>query len=139
MQTTQITVGIDIGSYQHRVVIAVPMERFWKCLIWLIIHWGFAIFSRAWRFMDTVRDYRSRLQWKVSMVMRGYPLYNVNNLKLARFKEIFPEPAKSDPIDAHKILELFQLRVHLPLAKGVLQEVAATPAENAQLKRLTLS
>ena len=34
----------------------------------------------------------------------GYQLYNVNNLKLARFKEIFPAPAKSDSIDAHKIL-----------------------------------
>jgi len=71
--------------------------------------------------------------------MRGYPLYNVNNLKLARFKEIFPGPAKSDPIDAHKILELFQLRAHLLLAKGVLQEAAALPAENDQLKRLTLA
>jgi hypothetical protein len=59
-----------------------------------------------------------------SQVQRhGYQLYNVNNLKLARFKEIFPAPAKSDVIDAHKIFELFQLQDHLPLAKGVLQAV----------------
>jgi hypothetical protein len=50
---------------------------------------------------------------------RGYQLFNVNNLKLARFKEIFPGPAKSDPIDTRKILELFRLREYLPLAKDV--------------------
>jgi transposase len=68
---------------------------------------------------------------------RGYRLYNLNNLKFARFKEIFPGAAKSDRIDARKGLELFQLRDHLPLAKEVLQEVKGTPAENEVLKRLT--
>ena len=60
-----------------------------------------------------------------------------NNLKLARFKEIFPGSAKSDQIDARKGLELFQLRDHLPLAKEVLQEVSGTPQHNEVLKRLT--
>ena len=40
---------------------------------------------------------------------RGWQLFNVNNLKLARFKEIFPAAAKSDRIDSAKTLELFQL------------------------------
>jgi transposase len=68
---------------------------------------------------------------------RGYRLYNLNNLKFARFKEIFPGAAKSDRIDARKGLELFQLSDHLPLASEVLQEVTGTPAENEILKRLT--
>ncbi|MGH7796827.1 MAG: IS110 family transposase [Candidatus Binatia bacterium] len=68
---------------------------------------------------------------------RGYRLYNLNNLKFARFKEIFPGAAKSDRIDARKGLELFQLSDHLPLAKEVLQEVTGTPPENEVLKRLT--
>ena len=68
---------------------------------------------------------------------RGYRLYNINNLKLARFKEIFPGAAKKDRIDARKGLELFQLRDDLPLAKEVLQEVTGTPKENEILKRLT--
>jgi transposase len=73
-----------------------------------------------------------------SMVrQRGYRLSNINNLKLARFKEIFPGAAKNDRIDARKGLELFQLSDHLPLAKEVLQEVSGTPAENEVLKRLT--
>jgi len=68
---------------------------------------------------------------------RGYRLYNLNNLKFARFKEIFPGAAKSDRIDARKGLELFQLSDHLPLAKEVLQEVSGTPPANEVLKRLT--
>jgi transposase len=67
----------------------------------------------------------------------GYRLYNINNLKLARFKEIFAGAAKKDRIDARKGLELFQLRDHLPLAKDVLQEVTGTSQENEILKRLT--
>ena len=68
---------------------------------------------------------------------RGYRLYNLNNLKFARFKEIFPGAAKSDRIDARKGLQLFQLSDHLPLAKEVLQEVTGTAPENEVLKRLT--
>jgi transposase len=68
---------------------------------------------------------------------RGYRLYNLNNLRFARFKEIFPGAAKSDRIDARKGLELFQLSDHLPLAKEVLQEVSGTPHANEVLKRLT--
>jgi hypothetical protein len=55
---------------------------------------------------------------------QGFRLYSVNNLKLARYKEIFPAPAKTDAIDGRKILELFRLRDHVPLARDVLQEVA---------------
>ena len=66
---------------------------------------------------------------------RGWRLFNVNNLKLARFKEIFPAAAKSDR--TRKTLELFQLRDHLPMAGEVLQEVRTTPEENNTLKRLS--
>lgn len=39
--------------------------------------------------------------WPVILAIpqRGYELLNVNNVKLARFKEIFPAPAKTDKID----------------------------------------
>ncbi len=67
----------------------------------------------------------------------GYRLFNINHLKLARFKEIFPAAAKSDPIDARKGLELFQLSDHLPLARGVLQEVGEIPPAHEMLKRLS--
>jgi len=58
-------------------------------------------------------------------------------LKLARFKQIFPGAAKTDRLDARKILELFHLKDQLPMAKNVLQKVLFTPLENEKLKRLT--
>ncbi len=69
--------------------------------------------------------------------LRDYRLFNINNVKLSRFKEIFPGAAKTDPIDARKGLELFQLQQTLPLAKNVLQEVAPVAEVEQQLKRLS--
>ncbi len=71
------------------------------------------------------------------MLNHGYKLYNVNNVKLARFKEIFPAAAKTDTIDARKIVELFSLQEHLPIAKKVLQEIKPANSINAKLKKLT--
>ncbi|MBU0596453.1 IS110 family transposase, partial [Candidatus Bipolaricaulota bacterium] len=68
---------------------------------------------------------------------KGYRLFNVNNLKLARFKEVFPGAAKTDPIDTRKILELFRLKDQLPLAKDAIQEVVMASAVNEKLKRLS--
>jgi transposase len=64
-------------------------------------------------------------------------LYAINNLKFARFKEIFPAPAKTDAIDAKRMLELMRLRDQVPMAAAVLQEVAAVDTLHLKLKSLT--
>lgn len=143
----QIQVGIDVGSRGHRVAIAVPavaeIEEF------DITH-DRAGFDRLFGRLDALEQIH-RLPVAVAMEgyngharpldrqiqARGWRLFNLNNLKLARYKEIFPAPAKTDAIDARRILELFRLSAHVPLAREVLQEVAAAPPENEQLKRLT--
>ncbi len=143
----EVRVSVDIGCHQHRVAIGLSsgevLEEF------DIVHQaeGFD------HFFARIATYEQQYACSVAVAMEGfngyarpldtmirardYRLYNINNLKLARFKEIFPGAAKTDALDARKGLELFQLRDHLPLAKDVLQEVAATPEENAILKRLT--
>ncbi len=68
---------------------------------------------------------------------RGYTLLNVNNLKLRRFKELFPSPAKTDAIDARRITELVRLKDVLPRDKEILQEVSVVPKNHQMLKRLT--
>jgi transposase len=68
---------------------------------------------------------------------KGYCLYNVNNTKLARFKEVFPAPAKSDRIDAWKIFELFTMKDTLPLAKNALQVVERPEEAAEKLKAIT--
>jgi len=142
-----LCVGIDVGCNAHRVGIAHPdgsiLEEF------DISHndVGFQEFFRR------VEVHRQRMDLPVAVAMEGfngyarpldrlvldnhYRLYNVNNMKLARFKEVFPGAAKTDVIDARKILQLFILKEHLPLAKDALQEVVAAPAGNEKLKRLS--
>ena len=142
-----LCVGIDVGCKAHRVGIAHPdgsiLEEF------DISHndVGFQEFFRR------IEEHRERMGLPVAVAMEGfngyarpldrlvldnhYRLYNVNNMKLAQFKKIFPGPAKTDAIDARKILELFTLKEHLPMAKDALQEVVAAPAVNEKLKRLS--
>jgi transposase len=103
------------------------------------------------RFFERVERHRRGLGVAVAMegyggharplegeiLKRGYELLNVNNLKLARFREVFPAPAKSDHIDARLILNLFCLDEHLPLSRGTLARVCEIPEANQKLKRLS--
>ena len=114
MTKSTIRVAIDVGSKSHWVGVGLSegqvLERF------SIAHnqKGFEHFFRR------VELRRQRLERPVAVAMegyngwarpldqqiqqRGYRLLNVNNLKLARFKEIFPAPAKNDHIDTDKML-----------------------------------
>lgn len=143
----EVRVSIDIGSRQHRVAIGLShgevleefditheaegFEHFFARLATYEQQYGCPVAVA----MEGFNGYARPLDTMIRA--RDYRLYNINNLKLARFKEIFPGAAKTDALDARKGLELFQLRDHLSLAKDVLQEVAATPEENDILKRLT--
>ena len=147
MSMAELRVALDIGSHTHHVGIGSAdgaiLEEF------EITHdrEGFA------RFFNRVEVFEKRFALPVVVAMeglggwarpldrmiqqRGYELLNVNNVKLARFKEIFAAPAKTDKIDTRKILELMHMREMLPLAKRVLHRVGLTPVENEQLKRFT--
>ena len=57
-------------------------------------------------------------------------------MKLACFKEIFPGPAKSHPVDARKMLEMFSLKDKLLLVREVSQEGAGARV-TVQIKELT--
>ena len=140
-------VGVDVGQKSHQVGIAGPdgtiLEEF------TIPHSqeGFQEFFRrierrcqevALPVAVAMEGYNGHGRPLDRLIQeKGYTLYNVNNLKLARFREIFPGPAKTDFLDVRKILELFHLKDHLPLAKDVLQEVPRIPPVNEKLKRLT--
>jgi len=138
---------MDIGSHQHRVLIGLSngeiLEEF------DLAHTPSAIKQ----FFHKTEAYQNKYSAQIVLamegyngharpidkfaLMRGYRLFNVNNNKLAKFKEIFPGPAKSDEIDTRKIFELLTLQEHLPMAKKVLNEVAHIPEVNEKLKRLT--
>jgi len=148
MQGAEVRVGIDVGCRQHRVAIGDAAGRVLEEFDLPHTAAGFAeFFLRVERqaaqqqaaavvvAMEGLNGWARPLDQQIQQ--RGWQLLNVNNLKLARFKEIFPGPAKSDAIDARKMLELLALRVHVPVARAVLQEVPAHPVINDQLRRLT--
>ena len=142
-----LCVGIDVGCKSHRVGIARPNGLILDEFDISHTDVGFQEFFRR------VEHQSRELSLPVAVAMegfngyarpldrlvqeKGYRLFNVNNLKLARFKEVFPGAAKTDPIDTRKILELFHLKDQLPLAKNALQEVMAVPVVNEKLKRLS--
>jgi transposase len=143
----ELRVSVDIGCRNHNVAIGLSSGEVLDEFSIAHVPEGFRqFFSRvevqARKFgcpvavaMEGYNGYARPLDTLVRA--RNYRLFNINNLKLARFKEIFPGAAKTDAIDARKGLELFQLRDHLPMARDVLQEVRATPQENETLKRLS--
>jgi transposase len=124
---SQLRVGIDVGCHAHRVGIAGPDGSILEEFDISHSEAGFQEFFRR------VENRRGTQDLPVAVAMegyngyarpldrlvqeKGYRLFNVNNLKLSRFKEVFPGAAKTDPIDARKILELFHLREQLPIAK----------------------
>lgn len=143
----ELRVSVDIGSSSHNVAIGLSSGE-------LLDEFSITHEPEGFRqFFSRIEQQQRRLGYPVAVAMEGfngyarpldtlvrarnYRLFNINNLKLARFKEIFPGAAKTDSIDARKGLELFQLCDHLPMSKGVLQEVRPTPQQNDILKRLT--
>ena len=143
----ELRVSVDVGCHNHSVAIGLSTDE-------ILDEFSISHEPEGFRqFFSRIEKQERKFGYPVSVAMEGfngyarpldtlvraheYRLFNINNLKLARFKEIFPGAAKTDPIDARKGLELFQLRDHLPMAKDVLQEVRKTPRENEILKRLS--
>jgi len=142
-----LLVGIDVGCRRHRVAVGRPDG---KLIDQFDLEHKPASFSS---FFTRIEKQAAQLGLPVSVAMEGYggwarpldemvlgkgwKLLNVNNLKLARFKEIFPAPAKTDAIDARKIVELMRLRPLLPQAKEILNEVIPAPQANHDMKLLT--
>lgn len=143
----ELRVGVDVGCHSHNIAIGLSTGE-------ILEEFSIKHEPEGFRqFFSCIEKHEKKHSVPVSVAMEGYNgyarpldtlvrardyrLFNINNLKLARFKEIFPGAAKTDEIDARKALELFQLRDYLPVAKDVLQEVRATPKENEILKRLS--
>lgn len=144
---TAILVGIDVGSTSHNVAIGLDDGTFLEDFN---IHHSAQGFKQ---FFKRIEKHRRAQTYSVSVAMEGYNgyarpldsliqahdyrLFNVNNLKLARFKEIFPAAAKTDEIDAKRCLELFQFQEYIPTSRRVLQEIPQSTETNRMLKGLT--
>jgi transposase len=140
-------VGIDVGCHQHRVVVARSNGDILK---------EFSISHNASGFRTLFSELEhSESTFKLPIVIgmegfngyarpldqligqKGYPLFNINNLKLARFKGLFSGPAKTDAIDARKIVELMRWAHYLQEQRRVVTEVKQGNSVNQTLKRLS--
>lgn len=140
-------IGIDVGSLHHAIAISDGSGKIISEFEISHTQKGFDAFFKKVEDEVGKRDATVAIAMEgyngwarpldTQILQHGYRLYNVNNVKLARFKEIFPAAAKTDKIDARKIVELFSLQNYLPLSKKVLQEIKTPDDINAQLKKLT--
>ena len=139
-----LRVAVDVGSRFHQVAIG---NGSGQLLDEFQIDHGRAGFEQFFARISrhAVTDVRVAMEgyngWArpldQQVLARGWRLYNVNNLKLARYKEIFPAPAKSDSIDTRRMLELFAFDEQRPLGRDVLQEVTIPTTTQRELKYLT--
>ena len=113
---SHLSVGIDIGGHRHKAAVcdeegtlcdeftithdASGFKRFFSRIVLLQEDTALSVLIA----MEGVNGHARPLDRLIQE--RGCPLYNMNNLKLARFKEIFPAPAKTDTIDARSIADL---------------------------------
>ena len=139
-----IRVAVDVGSRFHSVAVGDPTGQLLDEFTIDHRRDGFErFFARIDRYQ--ARDVRVAMEgyggWArpldQQVLARGWRLFNVNNLKLARYKEIFPAPAKTDAIDARRMLELFAFDGQRPLVRNVLAEISPVSQAQRQLKYLT--
>jgi len=144
-KSLEIRVSIDVGCYQHSVAVGLStgelidefevnhsqrgFDHFFSKIDDMVLHYCAPVSVAMEGYNGWSRPFDQYI------LSHGYSLFSINNLKLSRFKEVFPSAAKTDAIDARKGLELFTLSDHLPLAKNCLQRVEQFDEVNAQLKR----
>jgi transposase len=147
MQQQRLLVGVDVGCRKHNAAINGPngiAEQFEFTHDARGFQYFFAqVAAQARRQklptvavgMEGTNGYARPLDQMVKA--KGYHLLNVNNLKLARFKEIFASPAKTDCIDAQQIVTLMMMAPFMEQVKETLQEVPVISEIEMQLKRIS--
>lgn len=143
----EIQVSLDIGSCRHAVAIGLSNGE-------ILSEFEISHNSEGFKeFFTQVEAFKARFRYPVAVAMEGYngyarpldslilareyQLFNINSMKLARFREIFAGPAKTDQLDARLGLQLLQTRDFKAVQHGVIQRVGIIPEANRILKRLT--
>lgn len=115
--------GIDIGSEHHHVIIMGDEE---KILYDQKVSHKFSEFHRA---VKEFREIEEREEGKISfaiegkngygapfdriLIENGFTLYNIDNLKLKRFRDVFGAEWRNDQRDAKMLAKMLRLRDYL--------------------------
>jgi transposase len=140
--------GIDVGSEQHHVIIMNDKEE---------ILYDQEVAQKFSDFYEAIEEFREiEVKGKVTIefAMEGkngygspfdrllinneFRLYNVDNLKLRRFKDVFGAEWRNDRRDAKMIAKMLKLREHVDKGKEkAFIEVTKMPSFNEKLKILS--
>jgi len=140
--------GIDIGSEQHHVIIINDEE---KVLYDRKVAHKMSEFRKA---IEEFREIEAREEMKISfaiegkngygspfdriLIERGFTLYNVDNLKLRKFREVFGAEWRNDRRDAKMLAKMVKIRDQVESDRDkVFIEVEKTPLVNERLKILS--
>ncbi len=137
--------GIDIGSEQHHVIIINDEE---KILYDRKVAHKFSEFRKA---IEEFREIEAREEMRISfaiegkngygspfdriLIERGFTLYNVDNLKLRKFRDVFGAEWRNDRRDAKMLAKMVKIRDQVEGDRDkVFIEVEKSPLVNERLK-----
>jgi len=143
-----LTAEIDIGSEQHHVIIMDGKEK---------ILYDREVAHKYSDFLEAIEKFKEiEAKEKVAigfamegkngygspfdrlLIENGFTLYNVDNLKLKRFKDVFGAEWRNDRRDAKMLAKMLKLREHVDKGKEkAFIEVGKTPVVNEKLKILS--
>ncbi len=140
--------GIDVGSEQHHVVIMNDKEEI------LYDREVAHKFSKFYEVIEEFREIEAREKVPITFAMEGkngygspfdriliengFTLYNVDNLKLKRFKDVFGAEWRNDRRDARMLAKMLKIRDHVDNGKEkAFIEVGKSPVVNEKLKILS--
>ncbi len=140
--------GIDVGSERHHVIIMDDKE---KILFDREVEQKYSDFHEA---VEEFKEIEAKEKMAIEFAMEGkngygtpfdrlliengFRLYNVDNLKLRRFKDVFGAEWRNDRRDAKMIAKMLQLREHVDKGKEkAFIEVTKMPIVNEKLKILS--
>ncbi len=123
----KLLAGIDVGSEQHHVIIMDDKER---------ILFDREIEQKYSDFHEAIEEFREiETKGKVTiefamegkngygspfdrlLIENGFRLYNVDNLKLKRFKDVFGAEWRNDRRDAKMLAKMLKIREHVDIGK----------------------
>lgn len=140
--------GIDVGSERHHVIIMDDKE---KILYDREIAQKYSDFHEA---IEEFREIETKKKVIIELAMEGkngygtpfdrlliengFILYNVDNLKLKRFKDVFGAEWRNDRRDAKMLAKMLKLREHVDKGKEkAFIKVTKMPGVNEKLKILS--
>jgi transposase len=140
--------GIDVGSEQHHIIIMDDQEQI---LYDREVTCKFRDFHNA---IEEFREIEAKKKVTIEFAMEGkngygspfdrllienrFRLYNVDNLKLRRFKDVFGAEWRNDRRDAKMLAKMLKLREHVDTGnEKAFIEVTKMPSVNEKLKILT--